>query len=289
MKEKKYGTKIAQLKEEIRKTPYHKGTEHYIGQLKAKIAKLKEKESQSKKGGSSLGFIPKKEGDATVVLVGPPSVGKSTLLNKITEAHSRVASWSFTTTTVIPGMLEYKGAKIQVFDLPGILGGAASGIGRGREVFSAVRAADLLILMVDVKTRHQINPLLKELRQAKINLPILIVINKGDIMKKIPNKVGENQVLVSAEKEWGLAELKEIIWQKLELMRIYLKPRWGQPDFSKPLILKKGQRAKDAFEKTFPEEKKNQQILLWGSSARFPGQQISLNHQLADEDILSFS
>jgi len=104
--------KIARLEEEVRKTPYHKGTEHYIGKLRAKIAKLKNQEEQVlKKSGGRFGFMPKKEGEATIVLIGPPSVGKSTLINKLTQAQSRVESWPFTTVKVIPGCGTIKGQK----------------------------------------------------------------------------------------------------------------------------------------------------------------------------------
>ena len=155
--------KINRLEEEIRKTPYHKGTEHHIGRMRAKIANLKNREEQIRKSSGHFGFIPKKEGDATIVLIGPPSVGKSTLLRNLTQAQSRVEEWPFTTLTVIPGMLDYQGAKIQIFDLPGIIKGASVGLGRGKEVISATRAADLLLLMVDIKSQNQIPNILKEL------------------------------------------------------------------------------------------------------------------------------
>ena len=279
--------KITRLEEEIRKTPYHKGTEHYIGKLRAKIAKLKKQEEQSHKDGSRFGFIPRKEGDATVVLIGPPSVGKSTLLNKLTKAHARIESWPFTTLTVIPGMWDYQGAKIQIFDLPGIIKGAAIGVGRGREVLSAARIADLLILMVDVKTKNQIENILKELKQVGVDLSILTVINKIDLIGET-NHQGD-LIFISAEHGIGLEDLKKKIWEKLRLIRVYLKKKGKKPDFKVPLIMKEGQTVGEVAQKTFPEDKKINQILLWGSSARFPGQQVSLSHQLQDEDILNFS
>ncbi len=177
-------SKIRAIKEEIRRTPYHKGTEHYIGHLKAKLAKLKQRQAQTKPKGKGKGFALKKSGDATVVLVGPPSVGKSSLLNKLTGAHARVEEWPFTTLEVIPGMLQYKGANIQILDLPGLIGGAAMGKGRGKEVFSVVRIADLLVLMVDVKTESKLSSLLKELEKLEIELPIIVLINKIDLLTK---------------------------------------------------------------------------------------------------------
>ena len=92
-----------------------------------------------------------RSGDARVALIGFPSVGKSTLLSSITETKSLAAGYEFTTLTCIPGNLYYKGTRIQVLDLPGIIEGAARGMGRGKEVIAVARSADLVLMVLDAQ------------------------------------------------------------------------------------------------------------------------------------------
>jgi hypothetical protein len=164
--------KIKAIEEEMKRTQIHKHTEHHIGLLKAKLAKLKAEQEVAQKSKSSggAGFEIKKGGDCTVVLIGLPSVGKSTLLNRLTNANSKVAPYAFTTFTVVPGLLEYKGAKMQILDLPGVMSGAATGTGRGRRVLSVARNADLILLVLDVFQPDQVATLQKELYEIGIRL-----------------------------------------------------------------------------------------------------------------------
>lgn len=279
-------SQIESIEEEIRTTPYHKGTEHHIAFLRARLTKLRRsEEEQIKKLGRRIGFIPKKMGDATVILLGPPSVGKSTLLNKLTNAHARVESWPFTTVKVIPGMMFYQGAQIQIFDLPGILDLASEGIGRGREVLSAARIADLILIVVDVDTVSKVKMVKTELSRAKIFLPCITVVNKSEV-KKINGE--KDWIFISAKEEQNLEQLKERMWEKLGLIRVFLKPRGKKTD-NAPLILKDGQIIRDVVSRVFFEETELKQILIWGPSARFDAQEVSISHRLKDGDTVAFS
>ena len=141
---------VAAIEEEIRSTAYNKATQGHIGRLKAKLAALRiEREKRAKGRGGGVGYGVRKSGHATVGLVGYPSVGKSTLLTRITGAQSEAAAYDFTTVSIIPGMLRYAGASIQILDMPGLVPGASKGRGRGREVLSVVRSVDLILFLID--------------------------------------------------------------------------------------------------------------------------------------------
>ncbi|MHA1785955.1 MAG: OBG GTPase family GTP-binding protein [Candidatus Helarchaeota archaeon] len=146
--------RLAELEERLAKTTPNKATMKSICQLKAQIAKLKnriqDKVLSSSKIVSKDGFDVKKQGDSSVALVGFPSVGKSTLLNKLTNAQSRIAAYEFTTLDAIPGLMEYKHAKIMLIDLPGIIRGASKGKGMGKRILSVAKTANLILILLDI-------------------------------------------------------------------------------------------------------------------------------------------
>jgi uncharacterized protein len=171
------GTIADQIKEieaEILKTQKNKATEFHIGKLKAKIAALKAQQEKqaSMGGGGGLSFAVKKSGNATVGLVGLPSVGKSTILNALTgSTASQTAAYEFTTLTVIPGMLHHRGADIQVLDMPGIIAGAHLNKGRGREVIAAARNSDMILVTLDcTKAYDHVPIIIRELEQSAIRI-----------------------------------------------------------------------------------------------------------------------
>lgn len=147
--------KIDEIESEIARTQKNKATNYHIGTLKAKLAKLRSELVNGPGGKSSgtknaeRGFDVSKSGDTRIGLVGFPSVGKSTLLTTLTGTRSEAAAYEFTTLTCIPGTMKYKGARIQVLDLPGIIEGAAEGKGRGRQVISTARTCNMILIVLD--------------------------------------------------------------------------------------------------------------------------------------------
>lgn len=163
--------RIQEFEKELSNMQYNKRTQHHYGLVRAKIAQLKKKEElRQSKGPKTSGYSVRKSGDATVILVGFPSSGKSSLLNAVTNAESPVGAYEFTTLDVVPGLLEHKDAKIQILDVPGIVMGAAAGRGRGREVLSVLQNADLALILVDTLRPNAYKVILKEIYDSHLRI-----------------------------------------------------------------------------------------------------------------------
>lgn len=143
--------RIKEIEKELNHTQLNKATSTHIGMLKSQLSKLRNQliEGEKGPGGNHEGFDVQRNGDGRVALIGFPSVGKSSLLNKVTDTESEAAAYEFTTLTCIPGNLMLNDTKIQMLDLPGIIEGASSGKGRGREVIAVARSADLVLMVLD--------------------------------------------------------------------------------------------------------------------------------------------
>uniref|UniRef100_M4DJC1 OBG-type G domain-containing protein n=1 Tax=Brassica campestris TaxID=3711 RepID=M4DJC1_BRACM len=183
--------RIREIEAEMARTQKNKATEYHLGQLKAKIAKLRTQLLEPPKGasGGGEGFEVTKYGHGRVALIGFPriwrlmvlgklmevvvlcSVGKSTLLTMLTGTHSEAASYEFTTLTCIPGVIHYNDTKIQLLDLPGIIEGASEGKGRGRQVIAVAKSSDLVLMVLDAsKSEGHRQILTKELEAVGLRL-----------------------------------------------------------------------------------------------------------------------
>jgi ribosome-interacting GTPase 1 len=352
--------RIQELEDKLEKTPVNKATEKERGRLKSQIAQLKEEKQKKQKGtGETSGYAVEKKGDETVALVGFPSVGKSTLLNKLTNAEVDTGAYEFTTLDVHPGMLKHKGANIQILDVPGLIGGAAEGRGGGTQVLSVVRNAGLLLIVLDPEEmRHDeitdevykaglrtnteppkmkiekkergginvstttdveieeetvedlaqqhgysnaeviiredmgVDRFIDGLMDNRKYLPAIKVVNKADTIEEERRKELEEKydLMISAETGENLDELKDLIFDRLDLIRIYMKEKGEDPDKDEPLMLKKGDTVGDALE-TLPGDMKDRfkDARVTGPSSNFPEQKVGTDHQLQDEDVLQLN
>ncbi|RLG83284.1 MAG: GTP-binding protein [Thermoprotei archaeon] len=131
--------------------------------------------------------------------------------------------------------------------------------------------------------------------ESRLYKPSIIVINKADLdLKKaitkgrLLKKMNPDIPVIVASAKWrkGFEKLGEILFNELELIRIYTKQPNGQIS-NKPLILKKGSTVLDvakSIHKKFVESFLYAKI--WGSSAKYPGERVGLDHVLHDGDIV---
>jgi len=214
---------IEQVKHDLSRIQKNKATEHYVGNLKARLSKLLAKDTSKRSGGKS--YSVKKQGNATVVFVGFPSVGKSTLLNVLTHAKSKTASYEFTTLIPIPGMLVYHKAKIQLIDAPGIIEGASKGKGGGKQILSAARNADLILILLD-PTKQRLKVIEDELYESGVRLNLLppnVLIKRTDkgglIVESTVEQELDDDTFKGILKEFGYVNAQVLIREQLSIDR----------------------------------------------------------------------
>ncbi len=358
--------KIKAIEDEIARTQVNKATNRHLGVLRARIANLKQQERERiarSQGQRGDGYAVQKDGDSTVVLLGLPSVGKSTLLNHMTNSNSKVGAYDFTTLEVIPGVLKHKGANIQMLDIPGIIHGASRGRGLGKRILSITRSADLILIIIDVfnpEVRQMlideitaigirpdmkppniriekrasggifildvvgmtqmeedgIKEILREYRyhncmvvvqedvsydqfldallKNTVYIPTLTLMNKIDMVdeeyiENLKKTLNFDFIPISAESDRNLGILKESIFRRLELKRIYMKPRGEKADMEEPMIVRKDSTVGEIASMVHGDLRKRLRYTrLWGNSVRYGGQKVKTTHIPDDEDIITF-
>jgi len=126
---------------------------------------------------------------ADVGLVGFPNVGKSTILSVVTAARPKIANYHFTTLQPNLGIVKHGDASFVLADIPGLVEGAAQGVGLGHAFLRHVERTRMLLHVLDIAGSEGRDPLedfdaiMKEL-EAYGNLkdrPMIVVANKMDL------------------------------------------------------------------------------------------------------------
>ena len=189
---------------------------------------------------------------ADVGLVGFPNVGKSTLLSVTSNAHPKIANYHFTTLYPNLGVIYVAdGVSFVMADIPGIIEGAADGVGLGHDFLRHIDRCRLLVHIVDVSGSEDRDPvddfekINEELRQYSPDLaarPMIVAANKADLLPPDSDNLerlkahveaqGYEFYVISAATTQGTRELMKTIAGKLAALppvTIY------EPEYVKPL------------------------------------------------------
>jgi small GTP-binding protein len=298
--------KVAFLEEMLAIMPKHKGTDHLKAKLRAKIAQLTTA-SEKKFATKRTSTVIPKEGAAQVAVIGLPNSGKSQLVSSITNASPAVAEYPFTTHSATPGMMEFENIKIQLIDTPPLVPQSID-----FWLPPLLRRTDALLIMVDLANspEAQMEAIITQLEKMRIvtgdseaktdseftiwHKKALIIGNKFDLDNAksnyaiLENKYGAQfpLIAISARDGIGLEELKLKIYELLDVIRVYTKAPGTKPDFTDPIVLRRGSTLEDAaaeVHKDFREKLKYAR--LWGSG-KHDGIMVKRDHIMQDSDII---
>ena len=312
--EKEYRTaqtveeKIALVEEMLSIVPQHKGTDHLRGNLRKRLSKLRATSETRKRSGKRVSpFHIDRQGAGQVVVVGTPNVGKSALVAALTNATPEVADYPYTTWIPTPGMMPVEDIQVQLIDTPPLNKEFAQ-----PELIDLIRRAELLLLVVDLQTypirqledslaileTHRILPLhWKDLytgqRRATF-IPFFVLVNKNDSentdedFEVLRELFGEDWSLipVSATTGRNLDRLKQMVFDQLDIIRVYSKPPGEEVDLSAPYVLKRGSTVEELAGKVhhdFLERLASARV--WGHGVH-DGQMVSRDYVLEDGDVV---
>lgn len=144
---------------------------------------------------------------------------------------------------------------------------------------------------VTVRCDATVDELIDVVEANRVYCPAIYVMNKIDsitieeldLLARVPHYVP-----ISAGKEWNFDELLEKIWEYLNMIRIYTKPRGQMPDYNAPIVMPQSKRTVEEFcrriHKTLVDQFKH--AVIWGRSVKHNPQRVGKSHELCDEDIV---
>ena len=198
------------------------------GRIASFVKKLDERLIFLEDARSKLKRLPSIDPDMpTIVVAGPPNVGKSTLVRVVSTAKPEIATYPFTTKTLILGHFKADNKKYQILDTPGLLDRPLGE--RNKIELQAIMAlrhvASIIVFMVDPSETcgYSLDMQLSIYEDIKesFNIPIIPTINKVDIsapemIEKAKNVVGDDAIEMAAIKGLGIKELMERFQSFLE-------------------------------------------------------------------------
>jgi small GTP-binding protein len=262
--------KINALEEMIRALPKHKGSEHLLSQLKHRLKKLKEEKTT--KASAKPKFSIKREGAAQICIIGLTKSGKSSLLKALTAANVEITDYPYATKHPVVGMMNYGDVQIQLIEIPSTF---------DPDFMSILQTCDLILILIDSSqdVDKQTDELTKILGERFEDKKTLFAFNKSDVKKF------DQYLSISAKEKIGLERLKEEIWNRLDLIRVYTKSL-GKPKVIPPVTLPKDATVKDVAKAIHKDFLKNFSFARVFDSTPFSGQKVGLDFKLKDLDVV---
>jgi GTPase len=121
-------------------------------------------------------------------LVGMPNAGKSTFINQVSNTKAKVGAYAFTTLRPQLGVVEHKSREFVLADIPGLIAGAADGVGIGDRFLGHIERCQILIHLVDATQEDPVGNwrvVCEELAEYGGGLedkPQIVALNKGDLL-----------------------------------------------------------------------------------------------------------
>ena len=276
-----------------------------IGLFKLQIRELETMIAEAKSTTKAKGrqydpFEIHYSGDGRITLFGLSNVGKSTLMNAITNTDVKTGGYLHTTRTAHAGTLEYENVKIQIIDVPGFLD-FKEDWATSRQILRVARTSDAILMVIDLSMdiKRQYDFLMKQLEDARLiengetTYRFGIIATKGDLSntKERYQELAEITDLpicpITIKEESSLEKLKVMLFEQLGIIRVYTKKPGAKPNFDDPLVLPEGATVVDIARKihtSFVDRFRYARIT--GPSAEFESQQVGLDHELSDTDIV---
>src|SRR4051812_33905029 len=123
----------------------------------------------------------RREGAAQIALVGPPNVGKSSLLQVLSEIQIKTGDYPFTTLRPVPALTRIGGVLVQLVEIPGLIGGATDDRGGGRALLGVLRPADAIVYCCRADgDPRELAIVIDEVAKAGIEKPAMLAATRAD-------------------------------------------------------------------------------------------------------------
>jgi ribosome-interacting GTPase 1 len=301
--------KVAALEALIATVPKHKGTDKLRGDLRRRLSRLREDTIRKKKAGGGDLYTVEKQGAAQVALAGFPNSGKSSILKSLTNASPVIADYPMSTVLPLSGMMPFEDIQFQLVDLPPVGNESTDGW-----VSGILRIADVLMVVIDISEdpHSQVKLLLEHLTDWKIPLikrdegteekgnliykPVILIANKSDLpgaedtLKVLKKEYGAFYPIVSISTihKKGIEELRNMVFEKSHIIRVYAKEPGKEPDMDTPFTLSQGSDVLYLAELIHKDFVRNlKYACIWGST-KFDGQRVQKDYVLRDKDVVEY-